>query len=105
MFSYIFYGLLFIALIIEMISFELLKKRENTRYFAMGILCFVFISVILSELFSIKGVVKTHILFDVASILLSILIGVFITNDTLTKKQLLGVFFGILCIMLIEFDY
>tara|TARA_A100001035_G_C27393229_1_gene325237 strand:+ start:158 stop:475 length:318 start_codon:yes stop_codon:yes gene_type:complete len=105
MFSYIFYGLLFIALIIEMISFELLKKRENPRYFAMGILCFVFISVILSELFSIKGVVKTHVLFDVASILLSILIGVFITNDTLTKKQLLGVFFGILCIMLIEFDY
>ena len=41
----------------------------------MGILCFVFISVILSELFSIKGVVKTHVLFDVASILLSILIG------------------------------
>lgn len=104
MFSYIFYGLLFIALIIEMISFELLKKRENTRYFAMGILGFVFISVILSELFSIKGVVKTHVMFDVASILLSILIGVFITNDTLTKKQLLGVFFGILCIMLIEFD-
>ena len=104
MFSYIFYGLLFIALIIEMISFELLKKRENTRYFAMGILGFVFISVILSELFSIKGVVKTHVMFDVASILLSILIGIFITNDTLTKKQLLGVFFGILCIMLIEFD-
>ena len=104
MFSYIFYGMLFIALIIEMISFELLKKRENTRYFAMGILGFVFISVILSELFSIKGVVKTHVMFDVASILLSILIGIFITNDTLTKKQLLGVFFGILCIMLIEFD-
>ena len=102
--SYIFYGLLFIGLIFETISFELLKKRENPRYFAMGILCFVFISIILSELFSIKGVVKTHTLFDITSILLSILIGAFITNDKLTKKQFLGVFFGILCIILVGFD-
>ena len=104
MHSYIFYGLLFIGLIFETISFELLKKRENPRYFAMGILCFVFISIILSELFSIKGIVKTHALFDVTSILLSILIGSFITNDKLTKKQLLGVFLGILCIILVGFD-
>jgi multidrug transporter EmrE-like cation transporter len=102
--SYIFYSLLFIGLIIEMISYQLLKKKENPRYFALGILCFVFISIILSELFSIKGVIKTHALFDIMSILLSILIGLFITNESLTKKQLLGVFFGILCIILIEFD-
>ena len=102
--SYLFYGLLFIGLIIEMISYQLLKKKENPRYFALGILCFVFISIILSELFSIKGVIKTHALFDIMSILLSILIGLFITNESLTKKQLLGVFFGILCIILIEFD-
>ena len=87
-----------------MISYQLLKKKENPRYFALGILCFVFISIILSELFSIKGVIKTHALFDIMSILLSILIGLFITNESLTKKQLLGVFFGILCIILIEFD-
>ena len=100
--SYIFYSLLFIGLIIEMISYQLLKKKENPRYFALGILCFVFISIILSELFSIKGVIKTHALFDIMSILLSILIGLFITNESLTKKQLLGVFFGILCIILIH---
>ena len=102
--SYIFYSLLFIGLIMEMISYQLLKKKENPRYLAMGILCFVFISIILSELFSVKGVIKTHAIFDIMSILLSILIGVFITNESLTKKQLLGVFFGILCIILIEFD-
>ena len=81
--SYIFYSLLFIGLIIEMISYQLLKKKENPRYFALGILCFVFISIILSELFSIKGVIKTHALFDIMSILLSILIGIFITNETI----------------------
>ena len=102
--SYLFYGLLFIGLIIEMISYQLLKKKENPKYLVMGILCFVFISIILSELFSIKGVIKTHALFDIISILLSILIGIFITNESLTKKQLLGIFFGILCIILIEFD-
>ncbi len=102
--SYLFYSLLFIGLIFEMISYQLLKKKDNPKYFVMGILCFVFISVILSELFSAKGVIKAHALFDVMSILLSILIGVYITNESLTKKQLLGVFFGILCIILIEFD-
>lgn len=102
--SYIFYSLLFIGLIFEMISYQLLKKKDNPRYFAMGILCFVFISVILSELFSAKGVIKAHALFDIMSILLSILIGVFITNESVSKKQLLGVFFGIICIILIEFD-
>ena len=100
--SYIFYSLLFFGLIIEMLSYQLLKQKENPKYFAMGILCFV--SIILSELFSIKGVIKTHAVFDICSILLSILIGIFITNETLTNKQLLGVFFGILCIILIEFD-
>ena len=102
--SYIFYSLLFIGLIFEMISYQLLKKKDNPRYFAMGILCFVFISVILSELFSAKGVIKAHALFDIMSILLSILIGVFITNESVSKKQLLGVFFVIICIILIEFD-
>ncbi len=102
--SYLFYSLLFIGLIFEMISYQLLKKKENPRYLAMGILCFVFISIILSELFSAKGVIKAHALFDVMSILLSILIGVYITNESLSKKQLLGVFFGILCIIFIEFD-
>ena len=40
--SYIFYSLLFIGLIIEMLSYQLLKHKENPRYFAIGVLCFVF---------------------------------------------------------------
>ena len=43
--SYIFYSLLFFGLIIEMLSYQLLKQKENPKYFAMGILCFVFISI------------------------------------------------------------
>ena len=102
--TYLFYGLLFIGVIIEIGTYQLLKNKQNKIYYGLGIIGFVFISIVLSELFSIKGVIKTHILFHIISIIITVLVGLFITKEVLTNQQLVGILFGILCIFLIESD-
>ena len=94
---YVFYAALILTSIVELYSFYLLKR--NNYY--IGVPGFVFVGLMHSILFSVKGIIHTHSLYHVLTIVLVTILGVY-DKEKLNNIKLAGIVFAILAIICLE---
>lgn len=94
---YIFYGALLVTSMVELYAFYSLKKNN---YF-VGVPGFVFVGLMHSILFSAKGLIHTHAIYHVATIVMVTLLGVY-DKEKLDNMKLAGIGFAILAIICLE---
>lgn len=94
---YIFYGALIVTSMVELYAFYSLKRNN---YF-VGVPGFVFVGLMHSILFSAKGIIHTHAIYHVATIVMVTLLGVY-DKEKLDNMKLAGIGFAILAIICLE---
>ncbi len=94
---YNFYGALLVTSMVELYAFYSLKRNN---YFA-GVPGFVFVGLMHSVLFSVKGIIHTHSIYHVATIVLVTMLGVY-DKEKLDNIKLAGIGFAILSIICLE---
>ena len=94
---YVFYAALLLTSIVELYSFYSLKR--NNYY--IGVPGFVFVGLMHSILFSVKGIIHTHSLYNVLTIVLVTILGVY-DKEKLNNIKLAGIVFAILAIICLE---
>lgn len=95
----VFYAILFFTAFVEMYGFY--ASKHST--FLYAIIAFVFVGFMHSVLFVSKGMVHTHALYNIITIVLVTLLGIY-DNEKVTKHKMIGIGFAIIAIIFIEYD-
>ena len=98
--TYVFYFLLLLTISAELTAFYILKRSN----FVFGIPAFVFVGFMHAVLFSSKGLIHTHAVYHVITILLVTLLGIH-DNEKLNDYKKIGIFFALLSLIFMEFDH
>jgi drug/metabolite transporter (DMT)-like permease len=96
----IFLILLMIGLI-EMKGFILMKERKSTISYCCGLAIYIIVGIVLGEVIARNGLAKTHAMFDIILVILASIIGYFILGEKISMYQKIGIFFGVISIILI----
>ena len=96
---FIFYGVLVFTAIVEMYGFYVSKHYT----FLYGVLAFVFVGLMHSVLFVSKGMVHTHALYNIITIILVTGLGIY-DMEKVSKTKLIGIGFAVLSIVFIEYE-
>ena len=95
----VFYTILLLTAFVEMYGFY--ASKHST--FLYAIVAFVFVGLMHSVLFVSKGMVHTHALYNIITVVLVTLLGVY-DNEKVTENKMIGIGFAILAIVFIEYD-
>ena len=96
---YTFYGVLFVTAMVELYAFYVLKRKN----FVIGIPSFVFVGVMHSFLFATKGMIHTHAIYHVITIILVTALGIH-DNERIDNMKMAGIGFAILSIICMEYN-
>tara|TARA_Y200000002_G_scaffold308570_1_gene264845 strand:+ start:75 stop:422 length:348 start_codon:yes stop_codon:yes gene_type:complete len=95
----VFYTILLLTAFVEMYGFY--ASKHST--FLYAIVAFVFVGLMHSVLFVSNGMVHTHALYNIITVVLVTLLGVY-DNEKVTENKMIGIGFAILAIVFIEYD-
>ncbi len=97
---YVFYILLLITASVELYAFYVLKRKN----YIVGLPAFIFVGVMHAVLFSTKGLIHTHAIYHVATILLVTALGLH-DNEKIDGYKSIGILFALLSIIFMEFHH
>lgn len=101
-------NLLLLLITIEIIAWYFLKKYSvdptSKTYLALYLLFFLTIPFVLIKIVQTEGIAITNTLWNVATTTLVLFLGMFIFNENINKKQLIGIILGIFSILFITFS-
>lgn len=80
------------------------SANNSNNYYILGMICYMFVPIILYRLL-LKGELSViNSLWNVSSIVIVTIIGITVFKDKITKYKLIGVLFSILAIASIEYE-
>ena len=97
---YVFYILLLITASVELYAFYVLKRKN----YIVGLPAFIFVGVMHALLFSTRGLIHTHAIYHVATILLVTALGLH-DNEKIDGYKSIGILFALLSIIFMEFHH
>ncbi len=96
----LFYIILFVTIMFELFAFYSLKRKN----ILIGILAFIFVGLMHAFLFSAKGLIHTHAIYHVVTILLVTILGLH-DNEVLDNNKKIGIFFSLMAIIFMELEH
>ena len=97
---YSFYILLLITVCVELYAFYVLKRKN----YLIGLPAFIFVGFMHAVLFSTKGLIHTHAIYHVVTILLVTTLGLH-DNEKLDVYKWVGILFALLAIIFMELHH
>ena len=79
-----------------------LFKSPNTLYVVLGFVFYMIVTLGLVYLVRTRGLAVGHALYDVSSIIIATLVGLFVLGETVDIKKQLGLFLAIVSVVLLQ---
>ena len=96
----LFYIILVVTIAVELFAFYSLKRKSML----IGIISFIFVGLMHAFLFSSKGLIHTHAIYHVVTILLVTILGLH-DNEALDNNKKIGIFFALMAIIFMELEH
>lgn len=97
----IFFFFLMLLALFEAGSMALFKNR-NINLVIMGFMLYMIVTLALVYLVRTRGLAVGHALYDVSSIIIATLIGLFVLGEPTTTKQKIGLVLAIASVILLQ---